>query len=102
MSLWFLSYVRVETNTFAGAVVCEGGDRNDVDGLVQAMRRAYDLGVTPGRDVDEQYQVSGKPLPPDLAPRFAPLVDRLLSRAELEQALPELDWTRLGNVSGLS
>lgn len=104
MSLWFLSYVHVETNRFAGVVICEGGDHNTNDGLTAAAATAYDLGIAPGKDgpANEQYQVSGKLVPPHLVEVFAAHRDRLLSLDQVREAFPQFDWKRLADHAGLN
>jgi hypothetical protein len=92
MALWYLSYV--VGKGFAGAVICEGGDVDDDDGLIAAARRAYDLGLAPNAD----YELAGKLVPPEWVERFEPIRDRRLSLEDLQAAIPEGDWKRLGNV----
>lgn len=100
MKLWYLSYVHSKTNRFAGSVICDGGDLDDDDGLIAAAKTAFDLGIAPGKVVDEQYQVSGKPVPPEHVARFGAHRDRLLSLADLRAVFPDYDWKRLADHEG--
>lgn len=102
MRLWYLSYVHSRTNRFAGSVICDGGERNDDDGLIAAAQTAFDRGISPGKGgpVDEQYQVTGAPVPDEQVARMSAHRDKLLSLAELRVAFPEYDWKRLADHEG--